>query len=267
VAKPLLPDPLWGLIEPLLLKHPPSPKGGRPRVPDRAALTGILFVLKTGLAWEDLPQEMGCGSGMTCWRRLRDWQQDGTWTRIHAVLLDRLDQAGTIDWSRAAVDSSSVRAAFGGEATGPSPVDRAKPGSKHHVMVDGNGIPLSCAVGPANRHDVLFLLLLLLSIPLRLAPGRTDDPLPKRLLADEAYDCSGRRDILRWLGVEPAIAQRRREHGSGLGKERYVVERTLGNLHQNRRLRIRYEKRKDIHEAFLTLACVKLCYYRLAAAA
>jgi transposase len=114
MAKPLLPDELWEIIEPLLSARPPRPKGGRPPVADRNALTGILFVLKTGMAWEDLPAEMGAGCGKTCWRRLRDWQTDGTWTRLHAQLLRHLDQAGKIDWSRAAVDSCSVRAVFGG---------------------------------------------------------------------------------------------------------------------------------------------------------
>ena len=118
MAKPLLPDALWAIIEPLLPPHRPSPKGGRPRLPDRAALTGILFVLKTGLAWEDLPAEMNCGSGMTCWRRLAEWQADGTWDRIHAVLLERLADAGRLDWSRLVVDSSSVRAVFGGSIPG-----------------------------------------------------------------------------------------------------------------------------------------------------
>ena len=114
MAKPLLPDGLWAIIEPLLTKHRPNPKGGRPRLPDRAALTGILFVLKTGIGWEDLPVEMNCGSGMSCWRRLRDWQADGTWDRIHAVFLERLRDAGKLDWSRCVVDSSSVCAVFGG---------------------------------------------------------------------------------------------------------------------------------------------------------
>ena len=77
MAKELLPDALWARIAPLLPPEPPKPKGGRPRVSDRAALTGILFVLKTGIPWEYLPAEMGCGSGMTCWRRLRDWYQQG----------------------------------------------------------------------------------------------------------------------------------------------------------------------------------------------
>jgi transposase len=129
VAKPLLPDGLWEIIEPLLPPQVPSPKGGRPPVPHRAALTGILFVLKTGIGWEDLPAEMGCGSGMTCWRRLRDWQLDGTWDKLHAVLLERLDEAGRIDWSRAAIDSSSVRAVFGGRAPAPAARTAAKAGA------------------------------------------------------------------------------------------------------------------------------------------
>ena len=118
MAKPLLPDGLWAIIESLLPPRRSSPKGGRPRLPDRAALTGILFVLKTGLAWEDLPAEMNCGSGMTCWRRLAEWQADGTWDRIHAVLLERLADAGRLDWSRLVVDASSVRAVFGGPTPG-----------------------------------------------------------------------------------------------------------------------------------------------------
>jgi len=111
----LLPDDLWAIIEPILPPPAaPSPKGGRPPVSHRQALTGILFVLKTGMPWEDLPEEMGCGSGMTCWRRLRDWQQDGAWAKVHAVLLSRLQDAGKLDWSKCAIDSSSVRAVFGG---------------------------------------------------------------------------------------------------------------------------------------------------------
>jgi transposase len=114
MAKPLVDDALWERIEPLLpvverrYRYP-----GRRRIPDRRALTGILFVLKTGIPWEDLPAEMGCGSGMTCWRRLRDWNDAGVWDRLHQVLLDECHEAGEIDWSRAVVDSSHVRAKGG----------------------------------------------------------------------------------------------------------------------------------------------------------
>jgi transposase len=114
MAKPLLPDALWERIKPLLPRERPKPKGGRPRVPDRAALTGILFVLKTGCPWEYLPKELGCGSGMTCWRRLRDWHVAGIWKKIWKLLLDELGLADQIDWSVSALDSCSVRAIFGG---------------------------------------------------------------------------------------------------------------------------------------------------------
>jgi transposase len=114
MASPLVPEELWEVVEPLIptverrYRYP-----GRKRVPDRLALTGILFVLKTGIPWEALPQEMGCGSGVTCWRRLREWQELGVWQKLHEALLAKLNAAGEIDWQRAAVDSSHVRA-FGG---------------------------------------------------------------------------------------------------------------------------------------------------------
>ena len=124
MPKPLVTDELWTLVEPLLPEQPPKPKGGRPRVNDRAALTGILFVLKTGIPWEMLPQEMGCGSGMTCWRRLKEWHKAGVWERLHRALLDRLGEADRVDWSRASLDSASV-AAPGGREDGPEP-DRSR---------------------------------------------------------------------------------------------------------------------------------------------
>ena len=120
MAKPLITDELWQIIEPLLPKEAPKPKGGRPRVSDRLALTGILFVLKTGIGWEYLPQEMGCGSGMTCWRRLRDWQQAAVWQKLHRVLLAKLRAADRIDWRRAVVDSATIRAVGGAKKPAPT---------------------------------------------------------------------------------------------------------------------------------------------------
>ena len=113
MAAPLVSDALWAIIETLIPPEPPKPKGGRPRLDDRAALTGILFVLRTGIPWELLPVEMGCGSGMTCWRRLHEWHRAGVWERLHRVLLDRLGYANAINWDRAAVDSASVPAKRG----------------------------------------------------------------------------------------------------------------------------------------------------------
>ncbi len=134
MAKPILDDELWELIEPLL--PPAKPRRfrypGRKPVDNRKALTGILFVLRTGIGWEYLPQEMGCGSGMTCWRRLRDWQKAGIWDKIHRALLNKLRQAEKIDWSRAVVDSASVRALFGGQK--PAQTLRIDVNSARNIM-------------------------------------------------------------------------------------------------------------------------------------
>jgi transposase len=125
MAKELVTDELWEVVEPLLPDEPPKPKGGRPRIGDRAALTGILFVLKSGIPWEMLPQEMGCGSGMTCWRRLREWQEAGVWEELHHELLDRLGKADEIDWQRSSLDSASVPAPGGAKRPARTPQTRA----------------------------------------------------------------------------------------------------------------------------------------------
>jgi transposase len=122
--KVLVTDELWAILEPLLPKHRRHRTGGRPPVPNRAALTGILFVLQTGIPWGYLPQEMGCGSGVTCWRRLRAWQRRGVWKRLHRTLLDRLAAADQIDWNRAVVDLRSVAAKRGAGA--PARIRRIK---------------------------------------------------------------------------------------------------------------------------------------------
>lgn len=182
MARPLVSDELWGRIEPLL--PPPRPRRfrfpGRKPIDNRKALTGILFVLKTGIPWEYLPREMGCGSGMTCWRRLRDWQAAGAWRRLHEVLLAELNGADRIDWSRAAIDCSFARALGGGERTGPSPVDRRKAGSKHHVITDGQGVPLAAVT---TADDVNLAAGLRLGPAARGDPGRTGRRRPDRLVA------------------------------------------------------------------------------------
>ncbi|WP_415867806.1 IS5 family transposase [Burkholderia ubonensis] len=149
---------------------------------------------------------------------------------------------------------------WGRPKTGPNPTDRARPGSKHHVLVDANGVPVSAILTGANRNDVTQLLPLVDAIPpIRGTRGR---PLrkPKVIYADRGYDSDSHRRRLRERGIRPVIARRRTEHGSGLGKFRWVVERTHSWLHGFRRLRIRFERRSDIHEAFLKLACSLVCW-------
>ncbi|MEW2615822.1 IS5 family transposase [Streptomyces sp. NPDC047880] len=247
-------DELWSLIEPLLPVPAPKLVEGRPRVPDRQALCGILFVLHTGIQWEYLPQELGFGSGMTCWRRLAAWNEAGVWDRLHVLLLEKLRSKNQLDWSRAVIDSSHVRAARPGPKSGSSPVDRARPGSKHHLIVDGQGIPLAVSLTGGNRNDATQLEPLLDKI-LAVA-GRAGRPRrrPDALLADRGYDHDKYRRLLWQRGIRPVIAKRGEPHGTGLGIFRYVVERTIAWLHGFRRLRIRWERRDDIHEAFLGLA-------------
>jgi len=120
MARLLVTDELWAVVEPLLPKWTPSPQGGQPRKGDRLCLTGILFVLKTGIPWEDFPQEVGC-SGMTLWNRLDEWRRAGVLETLHRVLLDRLRGENAIDFSRVIVDSASVRAVHGGKKRVPTP--------------------------------------------------------------------------------------------------------------------------------------------------
>ncbi len=130
MAYRLLDDALWSRVEPLLprVHRGRGHRAGRPRVSDRAALTGILFVLRSGIPWRMLPPEMGCGSGSTCWRRLVAWQKAGVWDRLHTTLLIELRRRGRLDLSRALVDSSSLRALRGGKKLDRTPPIAARKG-------------------------------------------------------------------------------------------------------------------------------------------
>jgi transposase len=266
MAKPLLPDALWDRIQPLL-PPPPRPKRpdrpGRRRLDDRRCLVGILFVLKTGIDWEDLPVEMGCGSGMTCWRRLEYWTRRGVWKRLHELLLAELEYAGRIDWSRASIDSATLRARGGGEDTGPSPVDRRKPGSKHVAVVDADGTPLATRTTAANRNDVAQMVATVDAVPpVRGKPGRPRRR-PDELYADRGFDSKANREAARERGIRPRIARRGEPHGSGLGRVRWVVERTLSWLHGFGRLRVRKDRSAEIHQGFLDLAASIICFRQL----
>ena len=150
-----------------------------------------------------------------------------------------------------------------GSATGPSPVDRARNGSKHHLLVDATGIPLAWTLTGGNRNDVTQLVPLVDRVP--PVRGKVGRPRrrPDRVTADRGYDHDKYRRELRRRGITPEIARRRTEHGSGLGRYRWVVERTFAWLHQFKRLLVRYDRRAEIHEAFLALGCCVVCYRRL----
>jgi transposase len=143
--------------------------------------------------------------------------------------------------------------------TGPNPTDRGKTGSKHHVITDAAGVPLATTLTGANSHDVTQLLPLVEAIPpIAGKPGRPRHR-PRRVQGDRGYDSQPHRNELRRRGIASNLARRNTEHGSGLGKTRWVVERTIAWLHQFRRLRIRYERRDDIHQAFMAIGCALIC--------
>lgn len=262
MAKPLLDDGLWERIQPLL--PPPKPRRfrfpGRKRLDDRTVLVGILFVLKTGIPWEELPCELGCGCGMTCLNRLKEWQRAGVWQRLHQLLLSELRGADQIDWSRATADASFARALGGGEKTGPNPTDRRKPGSKHHLMTDAQGIPLATRLTAANVNEVTQLLPLVDAVP--PVGGKPGHPRqrPERIYTDRGFDSAPNREGMRQRGIQPFIPKQRAPHGSGLGVFRWVAERTVSWLHGFRKLRLRTDWRSEVHEAFLTLAAALICY-------
>ena len=260
--KPLIDDDFWAIVQPLL--PPPKPRRfdhpGRFPLGDREVLTGIAFVLKTGIGWDDLPAELGWGCGKTCRQRLRTWQRLGIWDRIRAEILARLNRAGEIDWRRGSIDSGSVRSPGGGAMTGPNPTDRRKLGSKHHVLVDGRGIPLAAMTTGANRHDSqAFVPLLDALVGVGGWPGRPRR-FPDEILGDRAYDSEALRRASRDRRIRPRLAKRNTPHGSGLGVFRWPVERTISWLHRFRRLGYRRDRLLPIHEAFLTLGCALIAF-------
>ena len=249
-------DALWAAIAPLLPGPPSHARGGRPRVPDRAALAGILFVLRTGTPWALLLQEMGCGSGSTCWRRLRDWQAAGVWRRLERDFLNRL---GTRTGSTRAGHRRTPPACRqkGGPRDRPNPTDRGKTSCKRHLVVDRNGVPLITLLTAANVNDSVVFEQVMEAIPPihrpRGEPGRPRRR-PAKLHADKGYDKRHCRRYCWMHHIGCRIARIGVESSERLGRHRWVVERTGAWFNRFRRLRIRDERRADIHAAFIPIA-------------
>lgn len=260
MADARLPDAFYDLVcHHLPPEQPVGPKGGRRPIGHRAVLKAIWFVLVTGCRWADVPPELGC-SGRTAHRRLRQWEELGIWDRLHADLLRLLRQADKLDPDVGVIDSVFVRAFGGGDQTGPSPVDRRKKGSKYTLLVDRHGVPLAIRTAGANRSDHTQIIPLVLDFPaVGGKPGRPKQ-LPDELYADRGYDSNATRWLLCWLGIEPYIAKSRTPHGSGLGKVRWVVERTISWLKGLRRLRVRYDRSGVVQDAWTTLAASVICF-------
>ena len=192
-----------------------------------------------------------------------EWQRAGVWERLHERLLAELRAAGEIEWSRAVADGEPCAGEKGGSETGPSPVDRARNGSKHHLLVDAPGSRSPGRVTGGNRNDVTQLIPLVDRVP--PVRGKVGRPRrrPDRVTADRGYDHD------KYRRAAPSARHQARDRpppdraGSGLGRYRWVVERTFAWLHQFKRLLVRYDRRAEIHEAFLAIGCCLVCFRRL----
>lgn len=184
----------------------------------------------------------------------------GVWDHLHVQMLKLLKKADALEAEIAIVDSVIVRAFGGGESTGPNPVDRRKPGSKQTLMVDRNGVPLVIHLAKANDSDQKQLVPTVLDFPRIKGKRGRPKTHPDEVYADRGYDSQHNRLLLSWLGITPRIAKRNTPHGSGLGKVRWVVERTISWLKGLRRMRVRYDRLKIIQEAWNTLAAAVICF-------
>lgn len=263
MADARMPEKFFELAYPMLPSEKEiGPDGGRPRKTHYTVLKVIWFVLATGCRWKDVPQEMGC-CGETARTRMQSWESAGIWHRLHGLILTLMNHEKQLHLETAVVDTAQVRAFGGGAATGPSPVDRRKKGTKYTLLVDRDGVPLVLRAVPANRSDHLEIIPAVIDFP--KVSGKPGRPLthPKELYADAGFDCEATRALLRWLGIEPHIRDRNDDHGSHLGRVRWVVERTISWIKGLRRMRVRYDRSQVSIDAWTSIAAAVVCLHIL----
>jgi len=212
MVEDLVPDELWRRLEPLLpaqqtVRH--VKWAGRNPASHRKVVAGIIFVLRTGVPWRNLPATSDFPSGHTCRKYLVKWHRAGIWKKALEEILAELQKRGKIKWKRGIVDSASVRAPGGGNKTGRNPTDRGKLGTKHHILTDADGTPLAVVLTGANRHDVTQLIPLAEKIPpIRGKRGRPRKR-PEKLLGDRGYDSEPHRKKLKKNGHQATARQRK----------------------------------------------------------
>lgn len=235
------------------------PTTGRPPLPTVRVVETLRYFLREGVQWRELRATVGRACSSTLRRRLDAWSATALLRQVHLVLI-RMVRAGpeAMAWD-VVVDSCSVRAKRGGELTGPNPTDRGKLGTKYHVVVSTDGLPLGAVASAANVHDTrLFPHLLLLALAVCAAIGR--------LYADAGYDSAENRTLCLRDGIQPLIRNKIGEvHGSGLGAVRCVVEHDCGWLLANKRLDRRQDRLGRMILALLTAACIFIIANRLSA--
>ena len=257
-----IPDDMWNWIRSLFPPEKPLGTPGRPVVPFRTVLNGILYVLRTACQWKAAPRTYGSGS--TLHRRFQEWECAGIIRAILQHMLQRYDRRRGIDWEWQAADTKLLPAPLGGTGTGPNPTDRAKCGTKRHLLIDGNGAPLGLHLSGANRHDMKGLAELLgkgLIAPRPKPSGRKR----QHLCLDKAYDYDEIDQLVTQLGYVAHIKRRGQDDRPGIGEpiyppRRWKVERTISWLNNMRKLRIRWEKKAENYQALVMLASALILY-------
>lgn len=260
-----IPDELWQRIKVVLPAEKPPGTPGRPPIPFRTILNGILYVLRTGCQWNAVPPRYSSGS--TVHRRFQEWVESGVFDEIVVLLLHWYDEQQGIDWEWQSGDTKLLPAPLGGEKTGRNPTDLGKSGTKRHLLVDGGGVPLALYLSAAHRHDVKGLTPLLTTGWLieRQLPEETGE---QHICLDKAYDDHEMETFLQEQGYITHVKQRGEEDEPGIGEpvyppRRWKVERTISWLNNMRKLRTRWEKKADNYRALWLLACSLIIFRRI----
>lgn len=250
-----IPDALWSQVEVLLPSLPAGPRRGRPPIPNRTILSGIVYRLRTGSQWKALPDVFGSGSA--CHARFQAWCEAGLFTRLFEKLVAFYDDVCGIEWEWASLDSAMVKAPKGGDSTGPNPTDRGKSGVKRHILTDGRGVPLAAEITAANVHDKRAAVPTIDAIVVQAPRGPRR---PKNLCLDKGYDFDDVDREIRSRGIRPHIRRRgEKPRGCRRGRaRRWVVERTNAWHNQFRALLIRWERKGTNYLALLHLACAMI---------
>jgi transposase len=263
MVEQLVPDDLWHLVQPIIPHHVHRTRPGRKRTHPRRILAGILYTLRWGLPWRALPLALGFGSGRTCERRFHEWCRAGVWAKLLRHVLDHAERHALLDWTRGSLDSASVPAPRGGQDVGPNPTDRGKKGSKIHLLVDGQGVPLGVTISGANIHDNQRFEQTLDAVQ-GVRNGRRGRPRrrPDKLHADKAYDARKCRRACQARGIKARIARRGKDSSERLGRWRWCVERTLSWVLAFRKLAVRRERSSAAFLALCQLGCAVIVWRR-----
>lgn len=251
-------DELWEIIEPIILEYDPPNEIGRPRIDARAAFDAIIYLARTGIQWNQLPQEFPDDSSVH--RTLQRWIEHGVLLHIWAALVVLCELLEAVDWEWQAADTSMGKARSGGDVIGPNPTDRAKKGVKRSVLTEGSGRPLSVVLAGANKPDA-FLLQETIEAIVVPRPEPTEEA-PQNISLDKAYDTPKGEAVVEEAGYTPHI---RRKGEAKVAPEdrtypprRWKVERFLAWLSKFRGILVRYAKKAENYMGFLQMACILL---------